>query len=175
MHTEEYGYIIHKKVKNHVFVLGNRKFTPLDLTVKNGQDVELEEKVYFGNDKRNKIENIERWLNEMEFLQASKTVVVSVIKNIILENESFYIDFLNNFAIDEEIKRNTLQKAFLLGQKTIEKLIVANQEKPFTSFEDVKERARVGTLIKTIASKIYAEISGKDKCKLFANKAKHTE
>lgn len=175
MHTEEYGYIIHKEVKNHVFVLGNKKFTPLDMTVKNGQDVELEEKVYFGNDKRNKIENIERWLNEEEFLLASKTAVFNVIKKIILENENYYIDFLNNFAVEEEIKRNTLQKAFLLGEKTIEKIVNARQAKPFTSFDDVKKCTRVGTLLKTMANKIYAEISGTDKCRLFANKAKFLE
>ncbi len=175
MNLEEYGYIIHKEVKNHVFVLGNKKFTPLDMTVKNGQNVELEEKVYFGNDKRNKIENIERWLTENEFLLASKTAVTNAIKKIILENENYYINFLNNFALEEEIKRNTLQKAFLLGEKTLEKIIIARQTKPFASFDDVKERTRIGTLLKTIVNKIYNEISGTDKCRFFANKAKSND
>lgn len=173
MWSEEYGYIIYNEKKGQVFVLGNKKFTPLELKLKNNQTVELGEKVYFGNNKRTKIENINKWLDEKEFLKASKTATMSAIEKIILDTEQTFIDLVNDFAIDEEIKKNTLQKATLLGPKTIEKIIFARQEKQFTSFEDVQTRARTGVLVKNLTKKIYDEISGKDKCKIFVNKARY--
>lgn len=175
MDKEEYGFVIHKlDFKKNVYVLGNKKFTPLELSIKKDAEVGLREKVYFGPDKRDKIENIVRWISEKEFLDASKTVVLEVIETIIKEKEKQFIDIINENALKEQFK-NTLQRALSVGPKTIDKIISARKEKPFESLKDLEKRANTSIIMKKIANKIYDEISGKDKFRIFANKAKHLE
>lgn len=172
---EEYGYVIYKiDHKRSIFILGTQKFTPLELTLKNDQNVELSEKVYFGNDKRDKIENISKWITENEFLLASKNIVLEVIEKIILENKDYYLNYINDNILKDEY-RNFLMRALCIGPKTYIKILNARKIKPFVSIEDLEKRANTKVVIKNIAEKIYNEISGKDRFRVFSNKAKHID
>lgn len=175
MDKEEYGFVIHKIVGNgNVYVLGTNKFTPLELSVKKDHYVQLEERVYFGSDKRDKINNIVKWISEREFLKAGKTLVLNVIIKIILEKEAYFIDIINNNSEKEQFLK-ALQRALDIGPKTAEKIINARKEKPFESFEDIENRASTTVVLKKLANKIYDEIYGKDKFRIYANKAKYKE
>lgn len=172
MDFEEYGLVVYKNYNGHIYVLGCKKFTPLELTLKNDDKVEFLEKVYFGNEKREKIQSIVKWIDENEFARISKTVAFDAIRKIILEQQEFFTKFINKLASQDELKKNTLQKAFILGPKTLEKIIEAHNEKPFESFEDLEKRARTGVVLRNLTTKIYNEINGKDRLRIFVNKAK---
>lgn len=174
MEFEDFGYTIHKLDSKNIYVLGNKKFTPLELSLKIDQDCEICEKVYFGNDKRDKIDSVVKWINEKEFLSASKITVLEVIEKIILDNKEFHLKFINDNILKEEYK-NYLQRSLCVGPKTFKKILDARKEKAFESIEDLEKRASTKVVIKNIAEKIYNEISGKDKFRIFANKAKHID
>jgi putative nucleotide binding protein len=172
---EEYGYVIYKIDHKHsVFILGTQKFTPLELTLKNDQKVELFEKVYLGNNKRTKIENISKWISENEFSCASKNIVLEIVEKIILENKDYYLNYINDNIIKEEYK-NLLIRALCIGPKTYTKILNARKVKPFDCFTDLEKRASTKVVVKNIAEKIYNEISGKDRFRVFSNKAKHID
>lgn len=174
MELEEFGYIVHKLDDRNVYVLGNKKFTPLQLSLKKEQNIEFCEKVYFGNEHREKVENIVKWISENEFLNVSKLIALEAIEKIITENKDYYINFINENIPKEEYK-NLIQRALCIGPKTFEKIKKAQCEKPFECFNDLENRAGTKVLIKNIAEKIYDEISGKDRFRIFSNKAKHLQ
>ncbi|PIU22163.1 MAG: hypothetical protein COT14_02555 [Candidatus Diapherotrites archaeon CG08_land_8_20_14_0_20_30_16] len=175
MEKEEFGYVIHKiSFSSNIYVLGNKKFTPLELSIKKDQNVELCEKVYFGDDKRDKIENVVKWISEKEFLQVSKSIALEAIEKIIIDRKEYYINFINENVLKDEFK-NMLIRTLCVGPKTFIKIFDARKEKPFESIKDLEKRANTKVVVKNIASKVYDEICGKDKFKIFANKAKHLE
>jgi len=173
MDQEEYGYVIHKlDNKPNIYILGNKKFTPLELSLKKEVNVEVYEKVYFGKDHREKIETVVKWLSENDFLNVSKNVSLETIEKIIFENKDYYLHFINVNILKEEYK-NLLQRALCVGPKTLDKIILARKDKPFISFSDLEKRCSTKVIIKSIANKVYDEICGKDKFRIFSNKAKH--
>lgn len=175
MELEEYGYVIYKnELKSSVYVLGTKKFTPLELCPKKDQNIDLFEKVYFGTDKRDKIDNVVKWISEKEFLEANKTIVIEVIEKIVFEKIDYYLDFINNNILKEEYK-NYLIRALCIGPKTFEKIYNARKDKYFTGIDDLERRAGTKIIIKNISSKIYGEICGKDRFRIFSNKAKHLD
>lgn len=173
MDLEEYGYVIHKlDYKNCIFVLGNKNFTPLELLLKNNENCDLLDKIYFGKEKRDKVQNVNKWISEIEFQEANKLIVYDAIQKIILDNELKYLEFINSNK-DEELHKKTLSQSFRLGPKTTEKILTAKKEKEFESLKELEDRAKTNIFMKNLIQKIYNEISGKDKLRIFANKAKH--
>jgi len=175
MLREEYGYVIYKiEHKSSIFVLGNQKFTPLELMLKNDKNAELSEKVYFGDCRRDKIENVNRWISENEFLQASRNIVLDAIQKIILDNKSYYLSIINENVLKEEY-HTYLMRALCVGPKTLQKIINARKINQFESFNDLESRANTKVVLKNICEKVYDEISGKDRFRIFSNKAKHID
>ncbi len=173
MDKEEYGYVIYKMdYKNCVFVLGNKNFTPLELLLKNNETCDLLDKLYLGEEKRDKVQNVNKWISEIEFQEANKLIVYDAIQKIILDNEQKYLEFINSNK-DFELQKKALAISFRLGPKTTEKILDAKKEKEFNSLKELEYRAKTNIFMKNLIQKIYNEISGKDKLRIFANKAKH--
>lgn len=162
-----YGYPLEKKMMPIAQALGAKNFTLLHLIPRRGVKLEIGEKVYIGEGKRDKIYYILGRLPGEKLTETAKEQLKDAIEKEIKENEKRFIDFFNNAeAINTRMHQLELLPGF--GRKHTEAILSERNKKPFESLEDLKER--VGNLPdprKAIEKRFVEEIVEKQKYYLF--------
>jgi len=119
--------------------IGTEKFTLLELTPKDGVDIEIHENVYIGAGKRDKISRVKGKLSFENLTATSRVELDYVIREIILDHEAKYIEFFNE-AGSLNTRLHKLELLPGIGKKHMWDILEARKEKPFESFEDIKKR-----------------------------------
>ncbi len=156
----------HKKTPI-VQALGSDKFVLLELVPKKGEAVSTSETIYIGEGKRDKIHHILGRLPVNKLTSTAKSELKFMIKEVVDKKEKLFIDFLNN-AQPLSTRMHQLELLPGLGKKHMWEIINTREEKPFESFEDIKNRVKLlPDPKKIIIKRILAEIEGKEKYRLF--------
>ena len=119
--------------------IGTEQFTLLELAPKNGVDLEIQDTVYIGKGKRDKIYRVLGKLDYENLTATSRIELEYAIRDIVEENEEKYVEFFNT----AEALSTRLHKLELIpgiGKKYMWEIIEAREEKPFESFEDITQR-----------------------------------
>ena len=119
--------------------IGTEQFTLLELAPKNGVDLEIQDTVYIGKGKRDKIYRVLGKLDYENLTATSRIELEYAIRDIVEENEDKYVEFFNT----AEALSTRLHKLELIpgiGKKYMWEIIEARDEKPFESFEDITKR-----------------------------------
>ncbi|WP_407423173.1 DUF655 domain-containing protein [Methanobrevibacter sp.] len=119
--------------------IGTEQFTLLELAPKNGVDLEIQDTVYIGKGKRDKIYRVLGKLDYENLTATSRIELEYAIRDIVEENEDKYVEFFNT----AEALSTRLHKLELIpgiGKKYMWEIIEAREEKPFESFEDISQR-----------------------------------
>lgn len=155
--------------------IGNDYFTLLELTPKDGIDLEIGETVFIGSGKRDKIGRINGKLNYTNLTATSRIEMDYAIRDIIESQEKKYVEFFNT-AGSVSTRLHKLELIPGIGKKHMWKIIEARKEKPFESFEDIKERVPAltdpaGMLVNRVKQELDTTTSkrGKKKYYLFTN------
>ena len=106
--------------------IGTEQFTLLELAPKNGVDLEIQDTVYIGKGKRDKIYRV---LGKLDY----------AIRDIVEANEDRFVEFFN-VADSVSTRMHSLELIPGIGKKYMWDIIKAREEKPFESFEDISER-----------------------------------
>ena len=153
--------------------IGTQRFNLLELSPKKGVDLEILEEVYIGPGKRDRISSVKRKLNYDDLTATSRIETEYAIKQIIESQEEKYVNFFNE-AGPISTRLHKLELIPGIGKKHREAILKARNEKPFESFEDIKERVPVLTdPIGMLTNRIKLEIDtntvkkGKNKYYLF--------
>lgn len=167
-----HGYPFDKRPshkKNPVVqALGKTKFVLLELVPKKDIFLQPYEDVYIGEGKREKIHHIVGKLNIDKLTSTAKTELEFVVKDLVAKNEAQFVEFFNT-AQPLTTRMHQLELLPGLGKKHMWEILEKRQEKPFESFDDLKKRIKLmPDPEKIIIKRILAEISGKEKHKLFA-------
>ena len=119
--------------------IGTEQFTLLELAPKNGVDLEIQDTVYIGKGKREKIHRVLGKLNFENLTATSRIELDYAIRDIVEANEERFVEFFNTTE-SVSTRLHSLELIPGIGKKYMWDIIKAREEKPFESFEDITER-----------------------------------
>ncbi len=149
--------------------LGADFFILLELSIKEGERIEIESKVFVGKGERDMVKHVERRLKYDELTHTAKIELPPVIENIVKENEAKYIEFYNN-AQPITTRLHMLELLPGIGKKMMWAIIDERKKGKFKSFREIEERVKgLHHPDKLIAKRIEEEIKDESiKYRLFA-------
>jgi len=134
-----YGYPLEGKMVPVAQAIGLNNFVLLQLVPRKGVKLELKEKVYIGEGKRDKVYYILGRLPREKLTETAKLQLQEFIRGVVSEQEKRFADFFNTAsAINTRLHQLELLPGF--GKKHMEEVLKARKEKPFEGFEDIKTR-----------------------------------
>jgi putative nucleotide binding protein len=134
-----YGYPLEKKMMPLAQAIGLTNFTLLQLVPRRESKLELKEKVYIGEGKRDKIYYILGRLPREKLTETAKLQLQEFASKVISEQESRFISFFNKAeAINTRLHQIELLPGF--GKKHMMAIIEERKKEEFKSFEDIKKR-----------------------------------
>ncbi len=162
-----YGYPLEKKMMPIAQAIGANHFVLLQLIPRRGIKLEVNEKVYIGDGKRDKIYYILGRLPENKLTETAREQLKEFVEKKIAENESMFVDFFNKAeAINTRLHQFELLPGF--GKKHTEAILVERAKKPFPSLDDLKKRvSNLPDPRKAVEKRLIEEITGKEKYNLF--------
>ena len=119
--------------------IGKEQFTLLELAPKNGVDLEIQDTVYIGKGKRDKIYRVLGKLDYENLTATSRIELDYAIRDIVEENEDKFVEFFNT-ADSVSTRMHSLELIPGIGKKYMWDIIKAREQKPFESFADISER-----------------------------------
>lgn len=149
-----------------VQVVGEQYFTLLEAIVKEGVTLKLYDRVYVGKENREEITYIIGRIGYDELTATAKMELPGVIERIVLNRESWFINFFNTAqAITPRMHAMELIPG--IGKKYMWQVINERERKPFESFKDLQERTNLPNPAKLLTKRILEELSGESKYRLF--------
>ncbi len=153
--------------------IGVDKFTLIEVTPKDGIDLEIHDKVYIGPGKRDKVNRVKGLLDFEKLTATSRIELEYAIKDIIQGKEDEYVKFFNE--IDPlSIKLHKLELIPGIGKKHMNMILEEREKEPFKSFDDLKTRVPLlGDPVELLAKRVVLELDttqvkrGKKKYYLF--------
>lgn len=134
-----YGYPLEGKMMPLAQAIGINNLTLLQLVPRRGVSLELKEKVYIGDGKRDKIYYILGRLPKEKLTETAKFQLEDFVAQILKEREKRFVDFFNKAdAVNTRLHQLELLPGF--GKKHTKEILKERENKPFESFEDIKNR-----------------------------------
>lgn len=164
-----YGYPLEKKMMPIAQAIGSKNFTLLELVPRRGIKLEINETIYIGEGKRDKIYYILGRLSANKLTETAKQQLGDFIEKQIKENEKKFVDFFNKAgAINTRLHQFELLPGF--GKKHTDAILEERKKKLFESLDDLKTRvSNLPDPKKAIEKRILEEITGQERYNLFIN------
>jgi len=162
-----YGYPLEKKMMPIAQAIGLKNFTLLQLIPRRGIKLEVGEKVYIGDGKREKIYYIFGRLLDNKLTETAREQLQEFVEKQISGDEKKFVEFFNKAeAINTRLHQFELLPGF--GKKHTEAILSERNKKLFDSLEELKKRvSNLPDPKKAIEKRLTEEITGKEKYYLF--------
>ena len=163
------GYPLERKMMPIAQAIGEVNMTLLELVPRRGMSLEVGERVYIGEGKRDKVYYILGRLHKEKLTESAKNQLREFISKVVQEKEKKFVDFFNKSeAINKRIHQIELIPG--LGKKHMQEILIKRKEKPFESFEDMKKRIQnLPDPEKAIEKRIMEELTGDERYRLFVS------
>ncbi|MDK2862449.1 DUF655 domain-containing protein [Methanoculleus receptaculi] len=125
-----------------VQAVGTDQFKLLELVPKPGADIQIHDRVYIGDEERDKIERVKRRIGYEDLTATAKLELPFVVEQIVRENEQRFVDFFNK-SVPITPKFHMLHLLPGIGKKLLWEILEERGKKPFESFEDISRRIRL--------------------------------
>ncbi|MBM3233632.1 DUF655 domain-containing protein [Candidatus Pacearchaeota archaeon] len=164
-----YGYPLEGKMMPIAQAIGLNNFTLLQLVPRRGIKLELKEKVYIGEGKRDRIYYILGRLPQEKLTETAKIQLQEYINQTISENEKRFVDFFNKAEpVNTRLHQLELLPGF--GKKHMQEILKAREEKAFSSFEEIKQRIpSLPDPKKAVEKRLIEELTHAERHSLFVN------
>ncbi len=147
--------------------LGEKTFALLELAPKREITLQPGQKVYIGEAKRDDIHHIIGRVLLDRLTQTARGELEFIVKELVDKSPQQFIDFFNK-AGPINTRRHQLELLPGIGKKHMWEILEQRKEKPFESFEDIKNRIKLlPDPKKTIIKRILSELNDEDKYKIF--------
>jgi len=147
--------------------IGENKFALLELVPKKGIFLQPLERVYIGEEKRDKIHHILGRISYEKLTSTARSELEFAIKEIVKNNEKRFIEFFNN-STALTTRMHQLELLPGMGKKRMWEILEERKNAPFQSFEDIKKRIKLlPDPEKLIVNRILAEIQEEQKHYVF--------
>jgi len=134
-----YGYPLEKKLFPIAQAIGIKNLTLLQLVPRRGVSLEVEEEVYIGEGKRDKIYYIAGRLPREKLTENAKEQLEDFVKKILKEREKIFVEFFNKAeAVNTRVHQLEMLPGF--GKKHTEEILKEREKKLFEGFDDIKKR-----------------------------------
>jgi putative nucleotide binding protein len=164
------GYPLEKKMMPIAQAIGESELTLLELVPRRGLKLDIGERVYIGEGKREKIYYILGRVSKEKLTESAKRQLEEFIKETVKKREKEFVEFFNKSeAINKRIHQIELLPG--LGKKHMQEILKQRKEKEFESFEDMKKRIQnLPDPEKSIEKRIMQELTNLERYNLFTNK-----
>lgn len=161
------GYPLEGKLMPIAQAIGEKNLTLLELAPRKGVSLDVGERVYIGEGKRDKIYYILGRLKKENLTESGKERLQEFIDRVVKENEKRYVDFFNkSTAINKRVHQIELLPGF--GKKHMKEIIKAREDKDFENFEDMKKRIQnLPDPEKAISKRLFQELTTLERYRLF--------
>ncbi|MCX6749571.1 MAG: DUF655 domain-containing protein [Candidatus Pacearchaeota archaeon] len=161
------GYPLERKMMPIAQAIGEVNMTLLELVPRRGISLEIGEKVYIGEGKRDKVYYILGRLSREKLTESAKNQLQEVVQKIVKEKKQKFVDFFNKSeAINKRIHQIELLPGF--GKKHTQEILIQRKDKPFESFEDMKKRIQnLPDPEKAVEKRILQELTEFERYNLF--------
>ena len=161
------GYPLEKKMMPIAQAIGEINLTLLELVPRRGESLDLGERVYIGEGKREKIYYILGRLHREKLTEAAKKQLQEFISTIVKGRGKKFLEFFNKAeAINKRIHQIELLPGF--GKKHMQEILNQRKEKEYESFLEMKERIQnLPDPERAIEKRIFAELAEFERYKLF--------
>ncbi|MBI2671089.1 DUF655 domain-containing protein [Candidatus Woesearchaeota archaeon] len=147
--------------------IGKSHFILLELVPKKGNFLQPFQEVYMGEGKREEIHHIVGRIPINKLTHTAQAELEIVIKELVSKNESRFIEFFNR-AGPINTRRHQIELIPGIGKKHMWEIIEKREEKPFESFQDIKNRVKLmPDPEQAVVKRILMELRGEDKHILF--------
>lgn len=162
-----YGYPLENKMLPIAQAIGLENFTLLQLVPRKGMKFEVGEETYIGEGKRDKVQYILGRCPREKLTEIAKQQLIECIEKATAEKEEKFVKFFNTAqAINTRLHQFELIPGF--GKKHTSAIITARNEKPFISYQDIKDRVRnIPDPKKGVEKRIYEELTEMERYNLF--------
>jgi len=164
-----HGYPLEGKMMPIAQAIGETNLVLLELIPRRGVSLEIGERVYIGEGKRDKIYYIFGRLKKEKITESSKEELQKFIEGVVKQREKEFVDFFNK---SEPINKRIHQIELLpgLGKKYVKEILEQRHINDFKSFEDMKKRIQNFPFPeKTIEKRILQELTSEERHKLFTH------
>ncbi len=147
--------------------IGETNLILLELVPRKGMTLEIGEKVYIGEGKRDKIYYILGRIRKDKITESAKEQLKKIIERIVKEREKEFVDFFNkSTAINKRIHQIELLPG--MGKKYMKEILEQRNIKEFESFEDIRKRIHnIPFPEKAIEKRIIQELVEDERYNLF--------
>lgn len=147
--------------------LGEKHFILFELIPREGISVKQHDKIYIGDGEREQIKFIKGTINYDKLTQSSKTELPYLLKKLVEEQESRFMQFFN-FAGPISLRAHSLELLPGIGKKHTRQILDERARKPFENFIEFKQRVSSVPMPKTaIVNRIIEELKGNDRHRIF--------
>lgn len=163
------GYPLEKKMMPIAQAIGEKNFTLLELVPRRDVSLELLERVYIGDEKRDKIYYILGRLKREKLTETAKERLEEFVRKVVKERKKEFVAFFNTSeAMNKRMHQLELLPGF--GKKHMKEILEQRKEKDFESFEDLKKRiSNLPDPEKAITKRIVQELTNIERYNLFIN------
>jgi putative nucleotide binding protein len=161
------GYPLEGKMMPIAQAIGESGLTLLELVPRRGVSLEIGEKVYIGEGKRDKIYYILGRLHREKLTETAKDQLQEFIEGLVEGQKKRFLGFFNESqAINKRIHQIELLPGF--GKKHMKEILEQREEKPFVSFEGMKSRIQnLPDPKKAVEKRIFQELTSMERYNLF--------
>lgn len=161
------GYPLERKMMPIAQAIGEKNLTLLELVPRRGISLEVGEKVYIGEGKRDKIYYILGRLHREKLTETAKQQLQEFIEKTVHENEKIFVDFYNKSqAINKRVHQIELLPG--IGKKHMQEIIREREIKEFESFDEMRNRIQnLPDPEKAIEKRIIQELTAMERFNLF--------
>ena len=149
-----------------VQIMGEQFFTLLEAELKVGATVTVEERIYIGRDRREKVDRIISRISYDQLTANAKAEIVPLIDGLVKKQEKRFVDFFDN-SQPVTPRMHSLEQLPGIGKKSMWTIINAREKKPFTSYKEIQDRTGLTDVQKIITKRILEELSSETKYRLF--------
>lgn len=164
------GYPLEKKMMPIAQAIGENNLILLELIPRKGAELSINEKVYIGEGKRDKIYYILGRLHREKLTESAKNQLEEFIKELVKKREKEFIKFFNESqAINKRIHQIELLPG--LGKRHMQEILKQREEKEFESFEDMKKRIQnLPDPERAVEKRIFQELTNLERHNLFTGR-----
>ncbi len=142
----------------NVQVIGEEYFTLLEVAPKDNVKLEVNERIYIGDEKRDKVDHIIRRITYNDLTNSAKNALIEALSLIVISREKYFIQFINTIG-PLNVRMHSLETFPGIGKKLASEIINERNIKPFDDFKDLQKRVKnIGDISIHIAEKIVEEL-----------------
>jgi len=163
------GYPLEGKMMPIAQAIGENNLTLLELVPRRGENLDVGEKVYIGEGKRDKVYYILGRLHREKLTESAKEQLEEFVQRIVKEREEEFLKFFNTSeAINKRIHQIELLPG--MGKKHMREILEKRGEKLFESFTEMKEKIQnLPDPEKAIEKRIMQELTVLERYNLFTH------